>query len=248
MGVSNIFKQTTSFYKNNFVRMIMGSAFVLIIGYFCFYFAYALSLSLTALFSEMFGIKLIESNNEIIMIILSVCLFVSIFIFFCFPTAISVGFMFGLYENQDGSKFSYKDIFTQLKGRIFKVLGLYFLIVIFTFLWSLLLIVPGIIKGFSYSQAFFVLKNNPDMKLLDCITKSREIMDGKKKDYFLMVLIIHVVVAIIVTIIYLASSLSAGGQDFFSFAIMVIILVVLPYYLIAFTNFFLALNNKKLLN
>jgi uncharacterized membrane protein len=57
---------------------------------------------------------------------------------------------------------------------------------IFTFLWSLLLLIPGIIKGLSYSQSVYILYDNPEMKALDAITLSRKMMDGYKGKFFLM--------------------------------------------------------------
>ena len=67
----------------------------------------------------------------------------------------------------------------------FKVVGLIFFISLFTFLWSLLLIVPGIIKSISYSPALFLLKENPDLRIFESITKSRQLMKGKKKNYII---------------------------------------------------------------
>ncbi len=60
----------------------------------------------------------------------------------------------------------------------------YLLISIFTFLWSLLLIVPGIIKTYSYSQTFFILRDNPNISALDAITESRHMMNGHKGRLF----------------------------------------------------------------
>lgn len=60
----------------------------------------------------------------------------------------------------------------------------YLLICIFTFLWSLLLIVPGIIKAYSYSQTFFILRDNPNISALDAITESRHMMNGHKGRLF----------------------------------------------------------------
>ncbi|WP_268913932.1 DUF975 family protein [Lentilactobacillus sp. SPB1-3] len=63
------------------------------------------------------------------------------------------------------------------------------LIAIFVFLWSLLLIFPGIIKGYSYSQAVFIyrdaIKRGEKMGYLEAITESRHRMNGKK--WFLFV-------------------------------------------------------------
>ncbi|HEY9575975.1 MAG TPA: DUF975 family protein, partial [Lachnospiraceae bacterium] len=62
------------------------------------------------------------------------------------------------------------------------------LISIYTFLWSLLLVVPGIIKGFSYAMTFYILAENPQMSATEAITESRRMMDGHKMEYFVLIL------------------------------------------------------------
>lgn len=42
-------------------------------------------------------------------------------------------------------------------------LALFLLITIFTALWSLLLVIPGIIKAYSYSMSWYILADNPQM-------------------------------------------------------------------------------------
>lgn len=51
-------------------------------------------------------------------------------------------------------------------------------------LWSLLLIVPGIIKGLSYALSFYILADNPDWSQSECRRKSMEMMDGHKGRLF----------------------------------------------------------------
>lgn len=69
-------------------------------------------------------------------------------------------------------------------------IGLMIVTGILTFLWSLLLIVPGIIKSFSYSQAIYIYRDYLDQRhkisFMDAITKSREMMDGHKAEYFVL--------------------------------------------------------------
>lgn len=60
----------------------------------------------------------------------------------------------------------------------------YFLMGLFTFLWSLLLIIPGIIKGISYSMSYYILAENPDLSASEVISKSKEITQGHKWDLF----------------------------------------------------------------
>jgi uncharacterized membrane protein len=67
-----------------------------------------------------------------------------------------------------------------------KLIGTSILVGIFTILWSLLLIIPGIIKGISYSQVFFLLKDNPQLSALEAITESKIRMKGYKWKYFLL--------------------------------------------------------------
>ncbi len=51
---------------------------------------------------------------------------------------------------------------------------------IFTFLWSLLFVVPGIVKYYSYAMAPFILADHPDMDAIEVIDESRAMMVGNK--------------------------------------------------------------------
>jgi len=63
-------------------------------------------------------------------------------------------------------------------------LGAYLLQTILIFLWSLLLIIPGIIAALSYSMTFFIIAENESIGPLEAITKSKEMMDGNKWKFF----------------------------------------------------------------
>ena len=54
------------------------------------------------------------------------------------------------------------------------------LVNVFTFLWTLLFIIPGIVKSYSYSMTYYILADNPDMAPTDAINASRKMMDGNK--------------------------------------------------------------------
>lgn len=51
---------------------------------------------------------------------------------------------------------------------------------LFIFLWSLLLIIPGIIASLSYSMTFYIIADNSSIGAMDAIRKSKEIMMGNK--------------------------------------------------------------------
>lgn len=60
------------------------------------------------------------------------------------------------------------------------------LMAIFTFLWCLLLIVPGIIKAISYSQSFLILADHPEMKASEALEESKRLMKGHKWEYVVL--------------------------------------------------------------
>ena len=94
--------------------------------------------------------------------------------------------MYGIYLNlTNGVKPEIGDLFSQIKN-FWPAFKTYILMVVYIFLWTLLLYIPGIIKGFAYSQTMFILYENPTMGANEAITRSREMMDGHKMEYFLL--------------------------------------------------------------
>ncbi|MEI9935004.1 MAG: DUF975 family protein [Ferruginibacter sp.] len=63
-------------------------------------------------------------------------------------------------------------------------LGAYLLTFIFVLLWSLLLIIPGIIAALSYSMTFFILADNDSIGAMEAIDQSKAMMDGYKWKLF----------------------------------------------------------------
>ncbi|MDR2087980.1 MAG: DUF975 family protein [Clostridiales Family XIII bacterium] len=66
----------------------------------------------------------------------------------------------------------------------FRAMGLFWLVVIFIGLWSLLFFIPGIIAAFAYAQAFFLLADDPHIGLRYAIKQSRRLMIGNKWKFF----------------------------------------------------------------
>ena len=61
-----------------------------------------------------------------------------------------------------------------------RALGLRLMIVLLTFLWTLLFIIPGIIAGYRYALAPYLMAENPDMGVMEAINRSKELMYGNK--------------------------------------------------------------------
>lgn len=86
---------------------------------------------------------------------------------------------------RSGKKPEAKDVFAGFDDfwSAFKAM---FLAGLFTFLWSLLFIIPGIIKSFSYSQTMMIVAENKGIGARDAINRSKAMMDGRKMDYFVL--------------------------------------------------------------
>ena len=87
-----------------------------------------------------------------------------------------------LYEDGD-NKLTANIFNIGFKNYLHNVWG-YFLMMVFVLLWSLLLFIPGIIMAFAYAMTPYILVENPEMKAIDAIRKSRSMMKGHKFDLF----------------------------------------------------------------
>ena len=67
-----------------------------------------------------------------------------------------------------------------------KALGLLIVQMVLVMLWSLLFIIPGIIAGLRYSMALYIMLDNPDMSIMECIKASSQLMDGRKRELFVL--------------------------------------------------------------
>ena len=138
---------------------------------------------------------------------------------------------YGLYRMMIGvvcgKKADWNDILTGFKEAFGNSLVLSLLHALFLVLWSLLLVVPGIIKSYSYSRAMYIQQDNPTMGANDCITQSREMMNGYKWKLFCLDF----------SFIgwYLLGVLCLGVGTIF----------VVPYHHMARTNFYLALKTER---
>ena len=94
--------------------------------------------------------------------------------------AMTVGlntFMLSVSRERDIQLSSLMDGFSQY----LITLGAYLLQCLFVFLWSLLLIVPGIIAAYSYSMTFYILADSDgEIGPMEAIRKSKKMMKGNK--------------------------------------------------------------------
>lgn len=104
---------------------------------------------------------------------------------FVFGGVVKLGYCQFLLKMQDGEEPEGKDLFSCSNqfgdGFILNLLtGLY------TALWTLLFIIPGIVAAYSYAMAPFIMSENPGMKASEAISASKAMMNGHKAELFVL--------------------------------------------------------------
>lgn len=98
---------------------------------------------------------------------------------------------------------------------------------LYIFLWSLLLVIPGIIKSYAYALSFYIQNDSENKDWSYCLHKSEEMMRGHKAELFVLDL----------SFIgwYIVGALCLGIGTLF----------VVPYHMQAKTNFYLELKEQS---
>ena len=93
------------------------------------------------------------------------------------------GYATFLLKQYDGAQREIRDLFSQFH-RFGDGFCLRLLEGVFIFLWTLLLIIPGIIAAFRYAMAPFLMAENEEMTASEALSASSELMDGHKWELF----------------------------------------------------------------
>lgn len=98
---------------------------------------------------------------------------------------IQIGYADFLLKQHDGQNANFNDLFSKFDffgtGFVQR-----FLRSLYVFLWSLLFIIPGIIKSYAYAMTPFILAENPNLSASRAIQLSEDMMDGHKGDLFIL--------------------------------------------------------------
>ena len=102
---------------------------------------------------------------------------------------LSWGLTVSLLRNHREESVDLENLFDGFRGgRYTRVFCALFLVNLFTFLWTLLLIIPGIIKAFSYALTPYIIMDEPELTARQAITRSCEIMQGRRWKLFCLYL------------------------------------------------------------
>ena len=110
-----------------------------------------------------------------------------IFILIVYPMALGFTNSFRLLYETGDNRLTRNAFSLGFDNWIHNVLGM-LLTDVFIVLWSLLFLIPGIIKCFSYAMTPYILVEHPEMSVNKAIDESIYLMDGHKFDYFYLAL------------------------------------------------------------
>ena len=98
---------------------------------------------------------------------------------------VELGYAKFLLKQYDRKQLQFSDLFSQFE-RFGTGFAQKFLRTLYTCLWALLLVIPGIVKGLSYAMTPFILEEHPEMTASEAIKASMRLMDGHKMDLFIL--------------------------------------------------------------
>ncbi len=100
---------------------------------------------------------------------------------------ISVGVIYYYLNFIRGKSYSLNDLI-KYYSKFLPIFAISMLVGIFTFLWTLLFIIPGIIAAISYSMVYYIVADNPDIDVMEAIKESKRLTNGYKGDLFVFML------------------------------------------------------------
>lgn len=137
-----------------------------------------------------------EVHWDIKRLVVGICLFVflmslisalvqsAIGIFLTAPLEVSIKRF--LLFNRSSDQADLKELSYAFRYSYLNIVKVLFFQFLYTFLWSLLFWVPGIIKGYEYRMIPYLLAENPNLSKDDAFAISKRMMDGEKWETFVL--------------------------------------------------------------
>jgi len=98
---------------------------------------------------------------------------------------LQLGYADFLLKQHDGKETNFNGLFSRFDS-FSTGFAQRFLRNLYIGLWSLLFVIPGIIKSFAYAMTPFILAEHPELSASEAIRLSEDLMDGHKTDLFIL--------------------------------------------------------------
>lgn len=120
-----------------------------------------------------------EPNGGKLLTFLVICIVILAVVTFIAGGFVRLGYARFNLNLVDGENATISDLFSQ-KNRLKDGFCMNLLISVYTLLWTLLFIIPGLVKAYSYAMTPYIMAEHPFLTANEAITESRRIMDGNK--------------------------------------------------------------------
>lgn len=120
-----------------------------------------------------------DSNGGKLLTFLVICIVILAVVTFIVGGFVRLGYARFNLNLVDGKDATISDLFSQ-KNRLKDGFCMNLLISVYTLLWTLLFIIPGLVKAYSYAMTPYIMAEHPFLTANEAITESRRIMDGNK--------------------------------------------------------------------
>lgn len=101
------------------------------------------------------------------------------------PLGYGIDRMF-LQQSRDGAPMQMGDMFRGFSEDFSGLFLLGLMRALFTALWTLLLVVPGVVASLSYSMSNYIKMDHPEYGWQECLNASKQMMNGHKMDLFVL--------------------------------------------------------------
>jgi uncharacterized membrane protein len=106
---------------------------------------------------------------------------------FVIPVII-IGANYSFIKIYNGEKTELSDLFSKFNDKFLRCVGGYWWMALFTWLWSMCLFVPGIIKGLSYMMTPYIIAEYPNVPAKEALKFSMRMTKGHKGELFVTIL------------------------------------------------------------
>lgn len=98
---------------------------------------------------------------------------------------LQLGYAGFLLKQHDRQQAEFNDLFSQFH-RFGQGFAQKFLRSLYTFLWALLFVIPGIVASYRYAMTPYIMAEYPELTASEAIDRSKALMDGHKGELFVL--------------------------------------------------------------
>lgn len=174
-------------------------------------------------------------------------------LFFASAPFLCVGFKKYLITIVKDSYMPIENIFLSYKVAI-KAFCLKVAYTLISVLWGIVFIVPGIIAALNYSMASFIMAENEKLSALECMIKSKKLVNGNRAQIFIIYLA-YAFITLAMLCLFMALGIVMQNNMFVptwaailitaSLFLFIFVVFIMPYFELALANIYVLLNSTK---